>query len=139
MKLSELYAKLQAAGDIYSYALYLAAPDGDGQDVDLASVGRVEIHAESGEARLYPASTSTNVDSVEPEPYLGMMISELPSDVSAENDFRLVAEIPLLRDDLGDDRVSFADINDLHIGPQAEEAWLLVRPASEFASGLLPD
>jgi len=138
MKLSELYAKLQTAGSIDSYVLYLAAPDTDGLDVDLAAVGRVEVHAETGEVRLYPASTSTDVDSVEPEPYLGMMLSELPFDASAENDFRLMAEIPLLRDDSGDDRVGFAAICDLHIGPESEEAWLLVRPASDFATGLLP-
>jgi len=64
MKLSELYAKLQTAGSIDSYVLYLAAPDTDGLDVDLAAVGRVEVHAETGEVRLYPASTSTDVDSV---------------------------------------------------------------------------
>ena len=139
MKLSELCAKVQSAGDIESYALYLAAPDADGLDVDLAAVGRVEVHADTGEARLYPASTSTDVDSVEPEPYLGMMMAELPFDASAENDLRLMVEIPLLRDDSGDDRVSFSEVCDLHVGPESEEVWLLVRPANDFAAGLLPD
>jgi hypothetical protein len=50
-----------------------------------------------------------------------------------------MAEIPLLRDDTGDERVSFAAICDLHIGDKSAEVWLLVRPASEFANGLLPD
>jgi len=108
-------------------------------DVDLAAVGRVEIHADRGEARLYPASTSTDVDSVEPEPYLGMLMAELPYDASAENDLRLVAEIPLLRDDSIDDSVTIAEVCDLHLGPASEEAWLLLRPASEFAAGLLPE
>jgi hypothetical protein len=138
MRLSELYAKIQAAGDVASYAAYLAAPDRDGVDVDLAAVGRVEIDLEAGDARLYPASTATDVDSVEPEPFLGMVLSELPFDVSSGTDLRLMVEIPLIRDESGDDRVSFVEISGVHIGPESKEAWLLVQPASEFASGLLP-
>src|ERR1700730_17074848 len=138
MKLSELYAMVQAAGDVHAYTVSLAAPDSDGVDVDLAAIGRVEIDPEVGEARLYPASTATDVDSIEPEPYLGMVLSQLPFDVTAENDLRLMVEIPLLRDESGHDRVSLVEINGLHIGPESEEVWLLVRPASEYASGLLP-
>jgi hypothetical protein len=138
MKLSELYSKIQEAGDVHAYAVSLAAPDSDGVDVDLAEVGRVEIHAEQGQARLYPASTATDVDSIEPEPYLGMVLSQLPSIVSAENDLRLMVEIPLLRNDSGNDRVSLVEVNGIHIGRDSEEVWFLVRPPSEYASGLLP-
>jgi hypothetical protein len=138
MRLSELYAKIQDAGDVDSYAVYLAAPDRDGMDVDLAAVGRVELDLEAGDARLYPASTATDVDSVEPEPYLGMVLSQLPHDVSSGNDLRLMVEIPLIRDESGNDRVSIVEISGFHIGPESKEAWLLVQPASEFASGLLP-
>jgi hypothetical protein len=138
MKLSELYARVQAAGDVHACAVSLAAPDTDGVDVDLAAIGRVEVDPEVGEARLYPASTATDVDSIEPEPYLGMVLSQLPFDVSAENDLRLMVEIPLLRDESGPDRVSLVEINGLHIGRESEEVWFLIRPASEYASGLLP-
>ena len=123
---------------MHAYAVSLAAPDSDGVDVDLAAVGRAEVHPEVGEVRLYPASTSTDVDSVEPEPYLGMVLSQLPSEVSPENDLRLMVEIPLLRGESGNDRVSLVEINGLHIASESEEVWLLVRPASEYASGLLP-
>jgi hypothetical protein len=138
MKLSELYARVQAAGDVHAYAVSLAAPDTDGVDVDLAAIGRVEVDPEVGEARLYPASTATDVDSIEPEPFLGMVLSQLPVDVSAENDLRLMVEVPLLRDESGHDQVSLVEINGLHIGRVSEEVWLLVRPASQYASGLLP-
>ena len=104
MRLSELYAVIQGTGDIDSSAIYLAAPDRDGVDVDLAAVGRVELDPEAGDARLYPASTATDADSVEPEPFLGMVLSELPFDVSSGNDLRLMAEIPLIRDESGSDR-----------------------------------
>jgi hypothetical protein len=52
MRLSELYGKVQAAGDALSYAVSIAAPDSDGVDVDLAAIGRVELHIgpESAEA-----------------------------------------------------------------------------------------
>src|SRR5580698_1276949 len=82
MKLSELFGKVQAAGDVLSYTAFLATPDSDGLDVDLASIGRVEIRTEDGEVRIYPASTQTDADSVEPEPFLGMLMDELPADVS---------------------------------------------------------
>jgi hypothetical protein len=138
MKLSELYAAIQAAGDVVDYAVWLAAPDKDGVDVDLAAVGRVDTESEPGEARLYPASTATDTDSIEPEPTLYIVLSQLPSDISEDNDLRLIVEIPLLRDDSGKDLVTFTDIKGLHIGHESEEVWLLVQPASEFADGLLP-
>ncbi len=138
MKLSELYAKIQTAGDVHAYSAYLATPDVDGVDVDLARVGRVELHPDVGEARLYPASTSTDVDSVEPEPFLGMVLAELPLDFSDGNDLRLMVEMPLIRDESGNDRTSFVEISDVYIGRESEEAWLLVRPVQDFGAGLLP-
>ncbi len=139
MKLSELYAEVEAAGDILAYTAYLAAPDADGTDVDLVAVGRVEVHPESGEARLYPASTSTDLDHVDPEPFIGMVLSQLPANVNAGNDYRIVVETPLLRDGSGHDRTRFDELVDVHVGRKSEEVWLLVRPASAFATGLLPD
>jgi len=140
MRISELYAQIQAAGDVGSYAAWLAAPDKDAVDVDLVSVGRVELHSETGEARLYPASSNTDTDSIDPEPVLGMVLDQLPSDVSApEDDLRIVVEVPLLRDESGQDPTSFAELREVHIGRESQEVWLLVRPASEFANGLLPD
>jgi hypothetical protein len=138
MKLSELFGKVQAAGDVLSYTAFLATPDSDGLDVDLASIGRVEIRTEDGEVRIYPASTQTDADSVEPEPFLGMLMDELPADVSDGGDLRLMVEMPLIRAESGGDQISFAEIKDLCIGRESEEAWLLVRPPSEFARGLLP-
>jgi hypothetical protein len=139
MKLSELYAGIKAAGDVLSYVLWLAAPDKDAVDVDLASVGRVDTESEPGVARLYPASTTTDTDSVDPEPFLDIVLSQLPSDVTDDNDLRLVVEVPLLRDESGKDAVTFADVQGLHVGHEAQEIWLLLRPASDFADGLLPD
>jgi len=139
MRLSELYAEAETAGDIHAYTAYLAAPDADGTDVDLVPVGRVELNEESKEVRLYPASTSTDTDEVEPEPYLGMVLSQLPGEVTDDNDFRIMVEIPLLRDEPGRERVRFTELVDLYVGRKSEEAWLLVRPPSEFASGVLPD
>lgn len=142
MRLSEFNAQIQAAGveTCEAYALWLAAPDRDGFDVDLAAVGRVDVQWEAGEIRLYPASTMTDTASVEPEPVLGMMLSQLPKQaVAGDDDLRIVVEIPLLRDELGTDAPSFAELQAVRIGNQSQEVWLLVRPASEFAEGLLPD
>jgi hypothetical protein len=138
MRLSDLFAQIGTAGDVMSFAAYLAAPDRDGTDVDLASVGRVEVDYGQGVARLYPASTSTDADSVEPEPYFGMVLSQLPTVADGENDLRLVVEVPLLRDDGDDSRVSFVDLVGVRIGKASQEVWLLVRPTEDFAEGLLP-
>ena len=138
MRLSELFARLESARDVISFTAYLAAPDKDGTDVDLASVGRVEVDYENGVARLYPASTATDPDSVEPEPYLGMVLSQLPTDADGDNDLRLLVEVPLVRDDTDDDKARLVDLAGINIGRASEEVWLLVRPADEFASGLLP-
>jgi hypothetical protein len=139
MKLSEFYAQLDPVGDVHAFTAYLAAPDQDGEDVDLASVGRVEVDYEKNEARLYPASTATDVDSVEPEPYLGMILDQLPIDTMDGDDLRVLVEVPLLRGDTGTDTVSLVELAGIHVGRGAEEVWLLVRPTSEFAAGLLPD
>jgi hypothetical protein len=136
MMLSNLIAKVEAAGDVHSFAVYLAEPDRDGTDVDLATIGRVEVLSDSKEVRFYPSSTGTDLDSVDPEPYLGMIMDQLP--INAESDLRLIAEVPLLRDESPDDTVSFAEVVDVRIGRQAQEVWLLLRAASAFADGLMP-
>jgi hypothetical protein len=135
MMLSNLLSKLQPAGDVHSYTVYLAEPDRDGNDVDLATIGRVEVLTDSKEVRFYPSSTDTDVDSVDPEPYLGMILDQLPS--NDESDLKLIAEVPLLRGE-SDDTVSFREVVDICIGHDAEEVWLLLRPASAFADGLMP-
>jgi hypothetical protein len=140
MRLSELFSQLNAAGDIGSFALYLAGPDQDGVDVDLAAVSHVEVDPEKGVARFYPATTARDVDSDDPnpEPFVDMVLEELPQDAAGENDLRLLIEVPLLRDEAGNDPVSLVDVAGVHIGRSSEEVWLLVRPAADFAAGLLP-
>lgn len=139
MRLSEFNDLIDAAGDVETYALWLAAPDKDGFDVDLAAVGRVDVQWEAAEVRLYPASSGTDTNSIEPEPALGIMLSQLPREVSPDEDFRMLVEIPLLRDDTGTSSPSLAELQGVHIGRESREIWLLLRPASEFADGLLPD
>ena len=139
MRLSDLYAQLKTAGDVHAYSAYLATPDLDGVDVDLVPVGRVEVDYEKGEARLYPASTHTDVDSVEPEPYFGMVLEQLPIDTSGDGNLRLMVEVPLLRNDAGGDAIRLVELAGVHVGKSSEEVWLLVVPASAFAAGLLPD
>jgi hypothetical protein len=138
MKLSELYAQLGTVGDVHAFTAYLAAPDADGVDVDLSPVGRVEVDYEQGEALLYPASTATDTDSVDPEPYLGMIIDQLPIDTTGNADLRVMVEVPLIRDETGNDQISVVELSGVHVGKGSEEVWLLVRPAKEFADGLLP-
>lgn len=138
MKLSELFAKVQVAGDVLSYYLYLATPDQDGVDVDLAAVGRVELRADAGEVRLYPESTQTDSDDVESEPILEMVLDQLPSESSGDHDLRLMVEMPLIRDETDSVRVSFSEVVDLLVAHDAQEAWLLMKPAAEFPDGVLP-
>lgn len=141
MKLSELYAQVQAASDdVLDYALYLAAPDstpGEDADVFLCAVGRVELDFDRAEARLFPASDEED-DAAEPLPYLGMVMEKLPVDINGTNDLSLVVEVPLDRDTAEKEPVSLSDLADLYIGDKSREAWLLVRPRSEFKDDDLP-
>ncbi|HTY51523.1 MAG TPA: hypothetical protein VMB48_17690 [Steroidobacteraceae bacterium] len=139
MRLSELHSLIDAAGDVHAFTAYLAAPDKDGVDVDLASVGRVDVDYDKGEVRLYPASTATDVDSIEPEPFFGMVLDQLPTYDREESDLRVLIEVPLLRDESGGGEVRLVDLAGFHVGTGAEEVWLLARPAGEFAAGLLPE
>lgn len=141
MKLSELYAQLQdASDDVLNYTLFLAAPDptpGDNADVLLCAVGRLELDFDANEAQLFPASDRDD-DSVEPLPYLGMVVEKLPADVSGTNDLSLVVELPLDRDAAEPGPVSWSDLEALYIGAKSREAWLLARPLSEFKDDDLP-
>jgi hypothetical protein len=137
VRLSDLFAELHGVQDVISFASYLAEPDKDGEDVDLVEVGRVETDYEKGEARIYPASSTTGVDSIEPEPYLGMVLQQLPFDANDESNLRLLVEVPLLRE--GDaQEPKLVDIAAVHVARDSQEVWFLLRPAEEFAAGLLP-
>ncbi len=76
-----------------------------------------------------------HVDSVDPEPYLDLVMlrSCHPMLVARQNDLRLVVETPLLRDAPGSDQVKFTgSSSSCASGPKSEEVWFLVRPASEI-------
>lgn len=139
MRLSDLYRAIGSNEELLSYTLWLAAPDRDGNDVDLASVGRVDVNYEAAQVRLYPASTTTDTDSVDPEPFVDIVLSQLPKDISANNDLPIVVEAPLLRDESENEPVGFTELAGIHVGSQSQEVWFLLRPAAEFAAGLLPD
>jgi hypothetical protein len=81
------------------------------------------VDYEKGEARLYPASTSADVDSV---------------DTTGDNNLRLMVEVPLLRTEAGGDAIRLVELDGLHVGAVSEEVWLLVVPANMFAAGLSP-
>jgi hypothetical protein len=152
MKLSDLFARLNDAGDLQSFQVYLAAPDKDGVDVDLASVARVELDYEKSVARLYPSETARDVDSEEPDALPGMdVLEELPSDATGENDLRLLIALPLVADgrvagaasgsraDSDDHReATLVEMAGVHIGRTAAEVWFLAKPAGEFPAGVLP-
>ena len=70
---------------------------------------------EKGEARLYPASTSADADSV---------------DTTGDNNLRLMVEVPLLRTEAGGDAIRLVELDGLHVGAASEEVWLLVVPAN---------
>ena len=86
-----------------------------------------------------PASTRPPPIRTSIRSYLGIVLEQLPVDAVGENNLRLLIEVPLLRDDGEKNQVSLVEMNGVHVGRASEEVWFLVRPAGEFASGLLPD
>jgi len=145
MLLSDLYAALAGIADVTQYATWLAEPDADGTDVDLALVGRVELDYDGSVVRLYPASPGGDPDAPEsagapdPEPSLAALLTQLPMEVDLHTDMRLLGETPLLRDAHAAALTSLVDVEEVHVGRESAEVWLLLRPASAYAAGLLPD
>ena len=146
MRLSELYAQvLNAGAAAMAFPALLAEPDqtpGDDVDVLLSEIGWVEVDDDAGEIRLYPKSAVTeetpdqNLFSVE------RLLEQLPFDIGEEisgpGDLRIVVELPLLRDGFGLLRKALTDVCGVHVGPESEELWLLVRPKDEYPNDQLP-
>lgn len=144
MRLSNFYKELSAVeGGVMSFTLSLAAPsetDRSDVDVQLCSVGRIEINHEAGEIRFYPASGSLG-DELPDQNYslLAIALSQLPLDTGDGFDPRLMVELPLAREEPEGLEPYLSEICAVHVGAESEEAWLLVRPASEYPREALPD
>jgi hypothetical protein len=67
-----------------------------------------------------------------------MVMEKLPFDISGTNDLSLVVELPLDGDTTEEEPVRLSDLVELYIGDKSREAWLLVRPLSEFKDDDLP-
>jgi hypothetical protein len=141
MRLSEFFSALsRVGGDIESFALNLAAPDnmdGDSIDVQIEHIGRIDVDINADEIRFYPASSLPDGAPEQMYSLLGITLTQLPVD-TREGDPRLMVELPLLRETPSDPSACLSEICALHIGKESEEAWVLVRPASEYASDTLP-
>jgi hypothetical protein len=51
---------------------------------------------------------------------------------------KLIAELPLIREDSVTYETTFVPIVEMHIGTEAEEVWLLLASPSEFPANSLP-
>jgi hypothetical protein len=146
MRLSELYAQvLNAGAEAMAFPVLLAEPDptpGDDVDVLLSEIGWVEVDDYAGEVRLYPKSAVTEDTPDQNLFCVERLLEKLPFDVSDDisetADLRIVVELPLLRDGFGLLRKALTDVCAVHIGREAEELWLLVRPKEDYPNDQLP-
>lgn len=126
--------------DVLNYALYLAYPDkipSDNADEQTAIVECVEINVAQGEARLYPPFSASIVEGSECET-LGDLFIQLVDPTHPHPGLRIVAELPLIRDEGVAYDTTLTAIAQIHVATEAEEVWLLLAPASEFPKGALP-
>jgi hypothetical protein len=65
------------------------------------------------------------------------LLKSLPSGLLPGYDPELVAELPLVREEGAPVLTRLVPVVEVHIGSHAEEIWLLLRPAAEFAAGTL--
>jgi hypothetical protein len=129
-----------APEEVRNYALYLACPDtvaADNADEQTAIIGDVVLSTEQSEARLYPPFAKKVTD--EAQCYtLADLLSALTNDADYQPDLRLVAELPLVREDSVTYETSLVPIVEMHIGPEAGEVWLLLAAPSDFPANSLP-
>ena len=121
------------------YQLYLAEPDtidGPAVDVELVPVIKVNWDVQEKTLRLFPGEDDSDEDTLTTA---ADVIAEIPTEVDSTPDAKLLVEVPILRPETKDYRVSFGDVHDIVVGQKSFEIWLLVRPRSEYRDEDLPD
>ena len=125
--------------DPADYQLYLAEPDtvdGPAVDVELVPVIKVTWDAPEETLRLYPGENDSDEDSLTTA---ADVIAEIPKEVADTPDATLLVELPVVRSETTNLRVSFGDVHDIVVGQKSFEIWLLVRPRSEYRDEDLPE
>ncbi len=120
------------------YELYLAEPDtidGPAVDVELVPVVKVDWDAQEKTLRLFPEQHDSDEDSLTTA---SDVIAEIPLEVEGTPDATLLVEVPIVRPEAKNDRVSFSDVCEIVVGEKSLEIWLLVRPRSEYRGEDLP-
>jgi hypothetical protein len=140
MLVKDFQAKIASLpDDPIEYQLYLAEPDTiDGPDVDveLIPVVRVEWDAQQKALRLFPEEEDSDGDSLTTA---ADVIAEIPEEVDSTPDATLQVEVPIVRPQTNNNRVSFGEVHDIVVGQKSFEVWLLVRPRNEYRDDDLPD
>jgi hypothetical protein len=142
MLLSTLHEQVKQINDaLLDSSVFLAAPDmvpGDDVDVYLASIAEVRVDLLNNQITLIPASETEPVETNNPILSLRILLEQMPSDARIWGEFEIKVELPLNRDASERTLKSVESVAEFHIGLLSEEAWLLVRPNSEFSAGMLP-
>jgi hypothetical protein len=138
MLLSTLHRQIRAeCEDPEQYTPYLAQPDtvvGDSVEAFVIGIADVEVDDEQQRIRLIPASMADGTSSIL---LLSVLLSQLPSGL-LQSDYEILIELPLDRETPGYTK-STTPVAAFHVGADSGEAWFLVRPASEYAAGALPE
>ena len=142
MLLSALLEQIKSAPqEVLESGIYLATPDtvpGDDIDVFVVGIADVEIDYDRNEVKLIPAAMNEPGDSGMPILMLSILLERLPAYTVTRGDFEILAELPLDRGSGGPVVKSLVSVTGLHIGKESEEAWFLVRPASDYVNNVLP-
>jgi hypothetical protein len=136
MRLSSLLEQVRAAPpDVLESCVYLAAPDpvvGDEIDVRLAPIGKVDIDRAKNEITLIPVVIGESSETGIPIILLKLLLEQLPFDTALWGDFQISVELPFDREAGHPVMKSRVKIEELYIGKESGEAWLLVRPCQNI-------
>lgn len=144
MLLSTLIKQVERAQvDAAEHSIYLAEPDtvpGDDVEAFVIGIGDVEVDYDQNKIRIRPASQDDPDASGSPVLLLSLLLERTPPmPIGDGNDFELLVELPLNRESGNSPFKSWVPVAGLHLGLAPTEAWLLARPATEFANGVLPN
>ncbi len=143
MRLSALIRQVERDPvDAAEYSIYLAEPDtapGDGIDAFVIGIGDVQVDYDKNKIRIRPAHQDDPDASGSPLLLLSLLLERIPPmPIGEEDDFELLVEQPLNRESGSSAFRTWAPVEALHLGQASTEAWLLLRPAAEFANDVLP-
>jgi hypothetical protein len=141
MKHTEVRSRFEGKEAEYQeYTVLLVDVDrveGDDIDVVISELREMERVPEAKQIRLYSAAVREGEGGL-PVSSFDVFMGGLPLPGVLEEDFTLMVQLPIAPEEVPG-RETLSPLAGIHIGPECQEIWLLVRPIAEYPPEVLPD